>query len=147
MFFWSAGHEARTWHVPLYKERHSGQLCALFPAGMYLTLTGCVYPPLQDIKEGRPNCLSSQVSSKINCALWEPPFPKGPNFPTKKRKPPWTAGSCLSMGMTSAQGLVTTEAGHRPEQAHSGAFMCCRTQTHISVTGIPMVTTIVGISE
>lgn len=58
------------------------QACSFFPVGMFLTLTGRVYPPLQDIKGRRANSLSSQVSKKINCALWEPLFPKK----SKKKK-------------------------------------------------------------
>lgn len=103
------------------------QACSFFPVGMFLTLTGRVYPPLQDIKGRRANSLSSQVSKKINCALWEPLFPKK----SKKKKkntipeasPP--ASSCLSLGMTSAQGPVTGTAGQllkRPVLVQ----VCCR---------------------
>lgn len=102
-----------------------------FPAGMFLTLTGRVYQPLQDIKECRPNSLSSRVSSKINHALWEPLFPQGapPHIHThtlKKMQPPRLASSCLSACMTSAPGPVTRAAGHPQEKGHSGAFKRCR---------------------
>lgn len=126
--FWSERHEAWIWHVSL---REVPLLCSpFFPAGMFLTLTSRVDQPLQDIKECRPNSLSSQVSSKINHALWEPLFPRGatPHIHTltKKMQPPRLASSCLSAGMTSAPGLVTKTAGHPREKGHSAAFKCCR---------------------
>lgn len=126
--FWSERHKAWIWHVSLCKVP---LLCSpFFPAGMFLTLTSRVYQPLQDIKECRPNSLSSQVSSKINNALWEPVFPRGapPHIytHTKKMQPPRLVSSCLSAGMTSAPGPVTRTAGYPREKGHSGAFKRCR---------------------
>lgn len=116
----------------------SMQPCAFFPAGMFLTLTSRVYQPLQDLKDRRANSLSSQVSKKINHALWEPLFPE-----ESKKRNPWgcSAGQQLSLrGHDLSPGSGYRHGWAAAEKTRPGACQLPRSSANRNVGNVSSTT-------